>query len=557
MKKILQITMFLASILLCFSCKTAVDDGKNDDDSGSGKKETLLDLRNKTADGKSYRSIDGNYTFSYEYIEKTDNKDIFSYYYGPGSDWENDFIPLEWVKNTITLADCEDGVKITFHTPDEKDCPVSNVDWLNVVYVDGNGNGSTTVTLPNNLKDAFNQGTDKTFDIVFPLVLPGETVTLYVNYGYVTKDYYNDWNPDKSRVIRLCYKVNTAHGKAKPDDLPKDFDVSKYVTIKEDGKTFEAKGIIPPEGKEVKKAIQLWECNDKGESNQLFWPALETSEGRTFEKDGTDDFSIDLTAIDVKKIEAAPGKNYPYIYVQFYYEYRLEEYPNLVFRSPVCQTYVVDNTQFRGTQIDYLIKYSSVVKVSDTEYKATSADFRDLLKALVGHGTNFKLTVTDKTLPKNFFSSLCWDDIKIDYTYTLDLSETEIEVIPGWNTGESLYGGENSNAPKITSVILPNTITKLDDGAFSGTSIESINVPASCKWIGIGLLPESSYTNCWTKKIIIPEADYSNWKALDGGDDKDGTREISVEKWNNRVTEGTYNLDSEGFYQWRRYFKVD
>lgn len=517
MNKILKLVFAILTIsAIFFGCaqESIPDDSQNP--------EVIIDLRNKTDKGISYRSPgNGPYTFNYildrsnvEYNKKT------------GSD-----VP-EWAIKTISVEDCEEGVKFIFHRPDPKDCPLSYITWFNIYYIDENGNQLINISPKDavrNINDSDENGTiiaKETFEVLFPLVLPGRKVSLWVEYSYDDKE--------NTRDIFLPFIINTAHGKAMPDDFPKYFDCSSYVDIKQ-GKYLFVHNIIPPQGKNLRRIIRMVEYTDDGKVNQFFCDNFPISDG--IEKNT----KIDLTELTL------PGKSYPRVSVEFTYGYDLDEFPELIFASKSFMTEIKTGTVFSLSKQEYLEAgyYKEIKKISDTEYKASVKSFGDLLKFLNEYPTaeHYKLTVTDKKPDlTSFFQRICWDDVKFAYTYSLDLTETEVTEIPKWQ----LY-----DAKPISEVLLPETLVVIGDGAFEKTSITNLTVPAGVKWMGQAVIPyEKVSEGEFSYKGTITFADSTNWY-----------RTWIKEKWNNRDSSTSSDCKpyTEGslFEVWDSYFKAE
>lgn len=465
---------------------------------------------------------------------------VFSYKYEPlHAVYSVTGVPQEevpqWVINTITLEDCEDGVKFVFHKPSETDCPDSyRMVWIDAHHIDSNMNENVGVSPKESVIEAFNNGETETLEFSFPFVLPGKTVSLCIQYGYATPNYA------EYKEVRLYYTVNTAHGKAMVDELPENFDDSDYVTIK-DGRYLEIQNITLPKGKNYRSIIQVFEYdpNVTTDPNQI---------GYKESPDHTPETNDKYDLIDFCEIE----KRYPYIYAILHYEFELDEYPNIYTRCHMYTTQKYENV-FKGSA--FFVNANKAEKVSDTEYKTSAQWFKALLKALEDEGDLFTITLTDTPDAGKFFGEICWEDMNDVPNYVLDLSQTELTYIPGWNTGNQIYNG--GNGTKIVGVILPNTIEKIDDGAFYETSIKSIEIPASVKWIGKTILPNSAYSDEWAEII---QSNKSEWYGYDGGGADDDAKAELLRRWNNRVIEGATPLVNEPgglFFQWSRYFRVE
>ena len=279
-----------------------------------------------------------------------------------------------------------------------------------------------------------------------------------------------------------------------------------------------------------------YRLTDDDKVNQFYCDNFPISDG--IEKN----IKIDLTELTL------PGKSYPRVSVEFTYGYDLDEFPELSFASKSFMTEIKTGTVFSLSKQQYLEAgyCKEIKKISDTEYKASEKSFRDLLKLLNEYPTaeHYKLTVTDKKPDlTSFFERICWDDVKFDYTYSLDLTETEVTEIPEWK----LY-----DAKPISEVILPETLVVIGDGAFANTSITNLTVPAGVKWMGQGVIPYEDVINAnndteTVYKGTITFADSTSWY-----------RTWNEEKWNNRdLTDCEQYTEGSPFVVWNRYFKAE
>ena len=414
--------------------------------------------------------------------------------------------------------------------------------WIDAHHIDSNMNENVGVSPKESVIEAFNNGETETLEFSFPFVLPGKTVSLCIQYGYATPNYA------EYKEVRLYYTVNTAHGKAMVDELPENFDDSDYVTIK-DGRYLEIQNITLPKGKNYRSIIQVFEYdpNVTTDPKQI---------GYKESQDHTPETNNKYDLIDFCEIE----KRYPYIYAILHYEFELDEYPNIYTRCHMYTTQKYENV-FKGSA--FFVNANKAEKVSDTEYKTSAQWFKGLLKALEDEGDLFKITLTDTPDAGTFFGEICWEDMNDVPNYVLDLSQTELTYIPGWNTGNRLYAYDNGtkvgNGNKIVEVILPDTIEKIDDAAFYDTSIESIEIPASVKWIGGAILPDSVYSERPTNRIKIQGFDKAKWYWLEYGVN-DAEKAASKEIWDQCDTKKSNTLiyeEENVFHQWRRYFRVE
>lgn len=564
MKKINVLKLLLGLSIITFTVSCSQLSGGN-----TGTDYNEVDLRNYNSEGDVYRSASGNndnYIFSSEVANDYYNFYRKGYEYFGGADCP------DWVLNSVTIEDCEDGIKIVYHRPqgipDFSDKPMA---WFSVDYIDGNGNLSTSTTIPydqmNDCYDASGNWELKirdSFSVLFPLVLPGKEIHISVHYGYgsqtATENDIDDIKPsdtgNNDNEFAIVFKVFTAHGKACIKDLPKNFTTSNelgqksvnHVKIKNEteGLIFSTSGVIPPEGKNLRRAYHIIEAssNDKyfGDNwNDVGWVDEAVENPKNSDK-------INLLKFKVAKDNnngLSHSKNLPYIFCQFNYSYELEEYPGIIFRTPILTTSIIESDKLHSFKtneefMDFLIKFGYMNKITESQYEF-SLSYAHLVAQYLNPEKDYTFVITDE-LPNVWDKN--WKAFK-SFTgkISFDFSKTKLKEIPGW----SLFSkpeGDPDCFMNIVSVILPETLEEIGDTVLSGTSINSLIIPANSFRVGANVVPEGA---------TVEFADSNNWYwCWEGEDGAPWTeKDYTSPKWN------PADFDSDPYTNdWRRYAKI-
>ncbi|MCQ2596757.1 MAG: leucine-rich repeat domain-containing protein [Treponema sp.] len=555
MKKtnVLQILLGLSLISVFVSCQQPGSTPENQ------KKpvETIssVDLRNYDAKGNIFRAADNS---EYEFFSKiTDKYANFYRYDSPSGEhiyFEGTECP-EWVLKSVTIEDYEDGIRVVYHRP-KNIAGFSDrlLGSFNVTYIDGNGNNSTSTSATyEQMNDCWegevwNPRTRDTFSVDYPLVLPGKETYINVQYGYAS-----DKNDNQ---FFLSFKVIPAHGKACVKDLPEKFislgelgagsaDFVK-LTDNSDGLILSVKNVIPPEGKNLRRSYSVIEAD----SNEKYFGDNWNSVGWVDEavENRETSFEIDLLKFKIDNEEnmgLSKSKNKPYIFCETQYSYELDEYPGVIFKTPLLKTSIIKSEklyQFKSNEeeIDYLTSYGYMKELNPSTYELQLKIFNTVSKIL-DSDKDYTFVITDER--PNVFAGQ-WKAFK-NFTgkITMDLSKTKYKEIPSWGLFRKI--DEDPDCFKnIVSVILPDDIEEIGDCVFNGTSITSFCLPETITRVGACIVPADA---------SVEFADKDNWYwCWESDDDKAWTDKIyNSPKWE------LADLDAEPYTSdWKRYAKI-
>lgn len=314
MKKIIKFVFSMILLIgLLFSCSNPSDiivpKGGNDSITNL----PVIDLRIKNADGQAIARLaeDDNYEFSYKYLEIGGNPKM-------------GLLTDEEAKNILSFEDDPKGIKINFTMPEKYDD--YDLNWFELVYIDGNGNWSTRQQV-----ERFVYAGKREFSWLYPLVIPGHTVkfSIQIMMG----------RGEAETNFQIFYEVTPRHGIGIVDDLPAEYDESKYISYN-NGKV-SLNDVIPPDSSTiVTKSLGYWgaEHSDKsqvwdGTSNMFnCYPG-----GIQLDYYGSPtDFYLFTESSSEK----------PYFFIQCGYDYTIEGYEGLSFASPRICTNPIENNFF-------------------------------------------------------------------------------------------------------------------------------------------------------------------------------------------------------------------
>lgn len=511
-------------------------------------KRTAVDLRNYDAEGNVYRSASEG---QIEFFSEITN-DYANFYrddsLGEGHNyfWNEDC--PDWVLKSVTIEDCDDGIRVIYHRPkgieNFSDKPIG---WFSVTYIDGNGNNSTSTSISydkmNDCYDAAGNWDLKirdTFYVDYPLVLPGNETYINVQYGYnrgsgTKKDFdalEQEQNGNSDNQFFLSFKVIPAHGKACIKDLPAKFvslgelgaGSANYVKLSNtsDGLILSGKDIIPPEGKNIRRSYSVVEAdsNDKyfgNNFNNVGWvdEAVENPEK---------DFDVNLIKFKVdneNNCGLSNSMNKPYIFCETQYSYELDEYPGLIFHTPLLKTPIIKSDKlyrFKSNKeaIDFLVSYGYMKEVNSTTYELSAKTFNsaiDYFRPRTNKASetdaDYTFIITDENPDLNLLGK---PDIQVNYI--LDLSKTKIKKIKE-------YGFGSANIKNVTGVILPNTLEVIGMQALDGTSISNLVIPSSVKAIGACVTPWNTVDGI-TVDLTFEDSDNWYFARADEGFFRDG-----------------------------------
>lgn len=245
---------------------------------------------------------------------------------------------FDMLKNAITFEDCEEGIKFKFTKPADFD----NVNYINFQYVDSNGQRSTSV----GLTDEFYKGKDD-IEMIFPLVVAGKKANFWIML-----DNGNESQP----AAFFFYEIMPAHGDSFIQPLQKDYEETDYISI-EEGHILKLHKVIPPKTiKPLWHFIGLMEQNGAGPAwvggpvNKLYGIFEEASEievsAANAEEPTVADYVLDLKDIMTEQWKDNDTLGYPYIFVEFLYQFAMEDFPEYTFATPSIKCVPVPNTIF-------------------------------------------------------------------------------------------------------------------------------------------------------------------------------------------------------------------
>lgn len=212
--------------------------------------------------------------------------------------------------------------------------------WLKmrVFYIDGNNNWSTVQELDDQKlnggvydeKGVWLGSNNHDYSWVFPFVLSGKSCKIVIQYQYFKDDVaYPDFE--------AYYSINPKHGLGVIDDLPADWDSTKFTSIKPTEYTIH--DVIPVESSKVVKSLIVWGNDSTTPWTKPKW--LDEIDEELTDADKTNKgFTTDLT----KAKKAYSDK--PYMFCQLSFTYYLEDYPYCKFHSPEFLSPVIENTYF-------------------------------------------------------------------------------------------------------------------------------------------------------------------------------------------------------------------
>lgn len=343
-KLIKKLTVASLLVLTLFSCSQGNLDGI---DQSSG---NIADLRNYNSNGEVYtgnsrsaaRKPDVTPTFSAKLTNER-----WSFYRIDRTYIGGDQLP-EWVKDTITVEDWENGIRVVYHRPeDQPNFAVSTMtmDWFGINYIDGNENTSTRTTADwikmngSKTSDRWDPAVKETFTLDFPLLNPGQKAVIEVHYGYSVDSEF-----------ALFYEIMPIHGKGCIKDLKKNFtdgtplhpESVKHAILNdtEDGLILNIKNVEPPKGKNLRQAYNLFKQNGNSKYFDTDWKQI----GYVSEsvEDPAKKFTVNLSEFS----EFKDPDDLKYLYCQFSYIYELEEFPDLTFETPVIVTEIIECDKF-------------------------------------------------------------------------------------------------------------------------------------------------------------------------------------------------------------------
>jgi len=237
------------------------------------------------------------------------------------------------------------GIKITYNVPEKilADLHVHNkagYDIFSITYVDSNGNHLTKQSFTTDTYNAVPtdgwQDESKTW--IYPLVAPNETVKLYIQIGVWKADEIDQKTTEY--IYEAFYDVQSGNGGlGHVDEMEEKWDEESQLNIaKANATEYSLKDVIAPEADKVRKRFTLW----TNESSKLNWDTAEwiNSEATDIAK-GDDAYTYDITKCGFLKTAVVSA---PYVFYQFSYEYILDDYPELLFSTPVITSPNIKNT---------------------------------------------------------------------------------------------------------------------------------------------------------------------------------------------------------------------
>ncbi|MCQ2241699.1 hypothetical protein [Treponema sp.] len=335
----------------------------------------IVDLRNYKNDGtvlsraaNSGESDPVSSTFSYKIIDNVKNFDggvegngVSRFQKTENGQWKLIFpgdAEFEALAGMVSFEDHPDGFKFVF----KKAADYGNIDWVNLQYVDKNGNRSTAI-------EAEDWGTlteSGDFEIVYPLVNPNTSNIFWVMF--------DDNNPDHYSAY-LFFEVNTIHGKGCVKPMQWDYQETDYSEIL-DGHLLHITKMIPPKAYNITHSFQLIEQKN---GTEAYGPYLNedgsydvvTKLGGCFDEkiseeeqlaadNGTAlDYTIDLADYLEEdfdnywgKIDLSLSEGKPYIFTEFNYKYQLEGYDGYFFSTPAIKPVPVSSEYFQNLRAE-------------------------------------------------------------------------------------------------------------------------------------------------------------------------------------------------------------
>lgn len=341
-----KLTVASLVVLTLFSCnQEGLDNDENTTDVD------IADLRNYNSNGEVYT---GN---SRSASRKSDEEPIFSaklsderwsFYRVDRTYIGGDQLP-QWVKDTITIEDWENGIRVVYHRPeDQPNITISDKEmaWFGINYIDGNGNTSTRTKGDwskmnvNKSSEGWHPAVVETFTLDFPLLNPGQKAIIEVAYGYSGENQFN-----------LYFEIMPIHGKGCIKDLKKNFttlgehpypESVKHAILKdsEEGLILNIKNVKPPKGKNLRQAYNLFKQNENSKYYDTDWKQIGYVEESV--EDPTKKFSVDLSRFS----EFKDSNHLKYLFCEFSYVYELEEFPGLTFETPIFKTEIIETKKF-------------------------------------------------------------------------------------------------------------------------------------------------------------------------------------------------------------------
>lgn len=298
----------------------------------------VIDLRIKNSEGNVYRSVET------EVFESTE----LSFTRQPLNTNQNfGCITETMIDEMVKFFDDPNGIKICITVPEVAS---KKLDVINVIYIDENKNWSTNQQL--NWEKVHYWDNEimgiNSYDYVewiFPLVIPNKEIEFAMQF------FFN--NDDGSQFsFSVIYNGVPKHGIGKVDNLPKNWVSAKYVKINDNIITVnnvipieEVKEEIDTEGNlqeitTVTKIAQIWGTNENS-----YW----NNQGLigTYRETVTDLDQSLVFEIPVDEVSKINGSNYQNLYVQFFYEFHLDEAEGTSFKTNEFLTTITQNTAFK------------------------------------------------------------------------------------------------------------------------------------------------------------------------------------------------------------------
>ena len=420
MKKLQILSMFTLGLLMAFSTiscsndstdSTAVTPAVTNDGSGNSTDLKVFDLRNKVA-GSTARSLSARAASenAAEKVYSTNTPFIYENKVGITEDEIKQILKFEAVEEGQEYK----GVKVTYHLPNS----LSNagLDAIQIRYVDGNGNATTTMQLENVWYEAGSgtaaQKADKVF--YFPLVQPNSSVTLN---GLIS---YKKTQSGNSLDFSAQYKLDTKTGLGTIDDLPKNYGTD-YTHVSVSNLTGKISNVIAPVEKSMKKKMILWYTDDfdnRWNNDKREWVSAITQEITS----ESGEFDIDYTnAYKVK-----PNSSRKYLFLQFFYSYRVDGYSNAEFKTPALDSPLVEKStivyksEFKDDPLNKKGEWGINNSINVSEYTPVSeTELSFKIKSMEKNKEQYNVITYSKYLKANTKYMLSADQKSPDITTAL------------------------------------------------------------------------------------------------------------------------------------------